>query len=174
MADGFEVPEPVKTLTVDQPPYKGAEFTVRVGLSPATYFGVRQWIVRILAAKQDVAAATAANDGNAFVKAFGEFITAVDGAAGFFVDLGLVSWTLLRKGKPIPATVEGMALLDAGLQTRMIAMWAEAIGTVSLPLSDASPTGPTSRTGQSPTPSTSGPSSTATFPPTSNAATPPS
>ena len=113
----YRIPEATATLVIDDGPYAGAEIEVRLTLSPRVYFGIKQWAGQTTA------------DMDATMAATREIAT-------LFVEHGLIGWNL-----PVPATLDGLLSLDVGLITKIAATWISAIGSVPVPLPEASPTG---------------------------------
>lgn len=52
---------------------------------------------------------------------------------GMFAD-ALIEWNITKKGKPVPATLEGIKKQDVNLMMYIINSWANASGGVSAPL----------------------------------------
>lgn len=124
---GWELPEARATLVLDTPPYAGAEIECRLSLTPGTYFGVRQWLGQV-----------GSSDGP---NRTDDVMTASQEVGKLFAQYGLVSWNLTRNGEPIPATVEGVLSLDIRLIMEIAATWLGSIGTVPVPLPEASTPG---------------------------------
>ncbi len=121
---GYTVPEATATLVLDKPPYAGAEIECRLSLSPAVYFGVKHWLGQ------------AVEGGEATMVAAREIGT-------LFNEYGLNSWNLVdpKTHKPKPATLDGVLSLDVTLIMSIAATWVSSIGTVPVPLPEASTTG---------------------------------
>lgn len=119
----YEVPDPRVDFEFDDGPFKGAVINASVALSPAAYFGVRQWLEQF-----------SAGDVDGLVNAAREVSEA-------FIRLGRPTWNLTRDGEPIPATVEGMLSLDLRLIFAIVSEWVGQFGQAPLPSSEASSNG---------------------------------
>jgi hypothetical protein len=58
-----------------------------------------------------------------------------------FVETGLISWNLSRKGEPVPATVEEMFKLPADLTSEILTLWVDVLKGIPAPLGEKSPDG---------------------------------
>ena len=144
----YKIPEATATLVIDDGPYTGAEIEVRMTLSPAVYFGIRQWLAQATGEEIEPT------------------IEATKEMATIFAEHGLISWNLADGRGPVPATVTGLLSLDFRFLANIIASWLSSIGTVPVPLPVASLAGPapTARRKRTPRPSTGTSSSEASSP----------
>lgn len=107
---GFRIPEPTATLVLANPEFARAEIRARVRLSPALFFGARQWIEQAT----DGASADAT-------------IAAVRELSSIFVEHGLIGWNLEDDKGPIAPTVDGLMTLDIAVILDVITSWMNTI-----------------------------------------------
>lgn len=123
---GFEAPGTGKILVFEDPAYEGLEVktdSVPLGL----FMGILKDYSALTAETLDVAKAAPVIE--QLLKQFGEV---------------LEEWNVTRRGEPVPATYEGLCMLDPAFAMAVIGAWVGSSAAASPPLPGSSLSGGTS------------------------------
>ena len=120
---GFEIPEPRVDFEFADGPLQGVTVNAGVSLSPAVYFGLKQWL-------------ETKNDLDIDARMAADRIV-----AELFIEHARPTWNLTRNGIPVPPNVDEMVRFDDRVLRLLVEEWIGQFGRVPLPLPAASPTG---------------------------------
>lgn len=123
---GYQEPEQTATLVIDEGKFAGAEVTVRTDI--------------ILGVYEDLMALLTRTEGETTAEKSARYRTLTE----LLGDEVLRGWNILDgRGRPRPATPEGLRRVDAEFIGDIIGLYLGALGTVASPLPEGSPNGST-------------------------------